>query len=281
MSLLEDGALVASYYTLTGAHLSRPPRHSLASRVRAAAAAGFTGLALAPAELPDDGDPRPLVAVVADAGLTVPELEPLRGWDSDDRTQEPAMFALADAFGSRQITTIRLVGDEVSDGLLAERFAGLAARAAEHGVTIGLEPRAHSPMSTPGQAAALLEASGAANAGIVLDAYHVHRAGVELDEIAAVAGRIASIQLNDMHAEPRGTPAEDALEHRLVPGEGDIDLAGWLAGLESRGVSAPLAVEVLSREHNERTLDDAARRAADGGRTALAAARRLTTSAGG
>jgi sugar phosphate isomerase/epimerase len=278
VSLLEPGGLVASYYTLTGAHLSLPPRHPLASRVRAAAAAGFSGLALAPAELPDDGDPRPLVAVVADAGLTVPELEPLRGWDSDDRSQERAMFTLADAFGARQVTTIRLVGEEVPDDLLAERFAGLCARAAAHGVTIGLEPRAHSPMSTPAQAAAVIAASGAANAGIVLDAYHVHRAGVGLDDLAAVADRIASVQLNDMHAEPRGTPGEDALEHRLVPGEGDIDLAGWLAGLDALGLDVPLAVEALSAAQNARPVDEAARCAADGARAALAAARELRAS---
>lgn len=275
MSLAERTDLAASYYTLTGAHLSRPPRHGLRARADAATAAGFTGLALSAGELPADGDPAPVVAALAAAGLSAPELEPLRGWDSGDTSGEAAMFTLADAFSSRQITTIQLVDDEVPEDLLAERFAGLAARAAEHGVTIGLEPRAHSPLSTPGQAAALITAAGAGNAGIVLDAYHVHRAGVGLDDIAVVAGTVVSIQLNDMYAEPRGTPAEDALEHRLVPGEGDIDLPAWIAGLAARGVDAPLAVEALSREQNDRDLPEAARRAADGARAALRAAREL------
>ncbi|MDL5159656.1 sugar phosphate isomerase/epimerase family protein [Actinomycetospora termitidis] len=274
MSLLAGHDLVASYFTLTGAHLSRPPRHDLAARATAAAAAGFTGLALAPAELPADGDPSAVVAAVASAGLAVPELEPLRGWDSGDHGQEAAVFALADAFGSRQVTTIRLVGDEVPDDLLAERFAGLAARAAEHGLTVGLEPRAHSPMATPDEAAALIVASGAANAGIVLDAYHVHRAGVGLDDLARVTDRIASIQLNDMLAVPREDPAQDALEYRLVPGAGVIDLTGWLAGLDGLGVRAPLAVEALSRELNDLPVHEAAHRAAEGARSALAAARR-------
>lgn len=274
MGLLDRTDLVASYYTLTGAHLSLPPRHPLAARAEAAAAAGFTGLALAPAEAAAG------IASVREAvsGVAVPELEPLKGWDSGGRDDEEAVFALADAFGSRQVTTIQLVDPAVhavSADLLAERFAGLCERAAAHGLTVGFEPRANSPVATPAQAAALVRASGAANAGIVLDAYHVHRAGVTLADLAPVADLVVSLQLNDMLAEPRPDPAEDALEFRLVPGEGAIDLAGWLAGLAGLGIDAPIAVEVLSREHDARPLEEAAARATEGARCALVAAREL------
>ncbi|WP_433502321.1 sugar phosphate isomerase/epimerase family protein [Pseudonocardia halophobica] len=270
MGLLDRTDLVASYYTLTGAHLSLPPRHPLAARAEAAAAAGFTGLALAPAEA-SAGIAGVRAAV---SGVGVPELEPLKGWDSGGHGDEGAVFVLADEFGSRQVTTIQLVEDVPAD-LLAERFAGLCERAAAHGLTVGFEPRANSPVSTPAQAAALVRASGAANAGIVLDAYHVHRAGVTLADLAPVADLVVSLQLNDMLAEPRPDPAEDALEFRLVPGEGAIDLPGWLAGLAGLGIDVPIAVEALSREHNARPLAEAAARAAEGARRALAAAREL------
>lgn len=273
--LLGRTDLVASYFTLTGAHMSEPPRHALAARAAAAAAAGFTGLALAPAELTLGGGLAQLVEVVTGAGMTVPELEPLRGWDSAGPTDEDAMFALAEAFGSRQVTTIQVVGDEVSADLLAERFAGLCTRAAEHGLTVGFEPRAHSPVATPSAAAELIVASGASNAGIVLDAYHVHREQVTIDELAAVASLVVSVQLNDMHAAPRGTPSEDALEHRLAPGDGAIDLPRWLAGLDGLGIDVPLAIEVMSRDFNALTLGEAAGRAVRGARSALAAAREI------
>ena len=265
MGLRDRTDLVASYYTLTGAHLSKPPRHTLADRARAAAAAGFTGMALAPAEAAAGVD----AVVAALDGFPAPEIEPLKGWDSGARDDESAVFALADAFGSRQVTTIQLV-DDVPDDLLAERFAGLCARAAGHGLTVGFEPRAFSPVSTPAAAAALVAGSGAPNAGIVLDAYHVHRAGVSLDDLAPHAPLVVSIQLNDALAQPRPEPAEDALEFRLVPGEGAIDLPAWLAGLDRLGIDVPLAVEALSREHNARSLDDAAARAFAGARAALA-----------
>jgi sugar phosphate isomerase/epimerase len=257
--------LVASYYTLTGAHLSRPPRHALVDRARAAAAAGFTGMALAPAEA--SGGVAAVVAALD--GFPAPEIEPLKGWDSGGRDDEAAVFALADAFGSRQVTTIQLV-DDVPDDLLAERFAGLCARAAEHGLIVGFEPRANSVVSTPARAAALVTASGASNAGIVLDAYHVHRARVSLDDLAPHASLVVSLQLNDALAQPRPEPAEDATEFRLVPGEGAIDLPAWLDGLDRLGIDVPLAVEVLSREHDERLLEDAAVRAVAGARAALA-----------
>jgi sugar phosphate isomerase/epimerase len=265
MTLLDRTDLVASYFTLTGAHMSQPPRHTLAARAAAAAEAGFTGMALAPQEW------RPGVSAELD-GLAVPELEPLKGWDSGSRADEAAIFALAAAFGSRQVTTIQLVS-EVPAEVLAARFAGLCDRAADFGLTVGFEPRAGSPVSTPAQAAALVRASGAANAGIVLDAYHVHRAGVSIEDLAPDAALVVSVQLNDMLATPRPDPAEDALEFRLAPGAGAIDLPAWLAGLDRLGVDVPLAVETMCREQNALPLAEAAHRAADGARAALAAAR--------
>ena len=264
MGLLERTDLVASYYTLAGAHLSRPPRHVLADRARAAAAVGFTGMALAPAETAAGID----AVVAALDGFPAPEIEPLKGWDSGGRDDELAAFALADVFGSRQVTTIQLVDDQPAD-LLAERFAGLCARAAEHGLTVGFEPRAHSPVATPAGAAALVTASGAPNAGIVLDAYHVHRSGVSFEDIAPHARLVVSIQLNDARVPPGPDPAEDATEFRLVPGDGALDLPAWLRGLDRLGVDVPLAVEALSREQNARPLDDAAARAVDGARAVL------------
>jgi sugar phosphate isomerase/epimerase len=206
--------------------------------------------------------------------LAVPELEPLRGWDCGGRDDEPAVFALADVFGSRQVTTIQVVADVPAE-LLAERFAGLCERAGAHGLIVGFEPRANSPVDTPAGAQELIRASGATNAGIVLDAYHVHRTGVSLEDLEPVADLIVSVQLNDMLAEPRPDPVEDALEYRLAPGLGAIDLPGWLAGLTGLGIDVPMAVEVLSREHNELPVAEAAARALAGARNALAAARTL------
>jgi sugar phosphate isomerase/epimerase len=62
---------------------------------------------------------------------------------------------------------------------------------------------------------------------------------------------------------------EDALEFRLVPGEGVIDLVGWLRALAARGIVAPVSVEVLSRDFNGRPLLEAAQYAADQARRVI------------
>ena len=55
------------------------------------------------------------------------------------------------------------------------------------------------------------------------------------------------IQLDDGPAQPVDPDfVTDTLLHRLAPGEGDFDLVGFLRLLDSRGVSAPISVEVLS-----------------------------------
>lgn len=281
-TLLDRGELTASYYTLTGAPLGQPPRHTLAARAQAAAAAGFQSLALSPDELSlaraAGDDLGRLVATVAEHGLRVSELEPLRGWDGAPSAElaaaECLIYELADAFGARQVNVIQVVGEEVPDAVVAERFAALCARASRHGLTVAFEPRAHSPVSSPARAARLVEEAGAANSGIVLDAYHFHRAGITAAELAALPpASIASVQLNDMHAQPVGSAAEDALEHRLAPGAGDIDLAGWLQSLAAIGADVPIAVEAMSRELDALPIDAAAMRAASGARAVLAAAR--------
>ena len=238
-------------------------------------------MALAPGELAAAATARGglngVRAMLADHGLEVPELEPLRGWDGDDAEaageSEEAIHALAEAFGSSRVTAIQVVSDEVPAELVVERFAAVCDRAAEHGLAVGFEPRSSSPVARPAAAAELIRAAGRRNSGIVLDAYHLHREQVTLEEIAAVAPLVLAVQLNDTTAAPLPPPANDALDNRLAPGEGDLDLPAWLAGLARLGIDVPLAVEVLSREFRELPVEAAATRAAEGARAALAAAR--------
>lgn len=272
--------LTASYFTLTGSPLGEPPRNSLEARTGAAKRAGFTGMALAPDELigaPGRGRSiEDLVAIFAEHELAVPELEPLRGWDGEPSEEaaaaERAIFDLADAFGAARVNAIQVVDPaQLPPELIAERFAAVCERAAAHGLTVAFEPRANSPVESPAAALELIAAAGAKNAGITLDAYHFHRAGLRLADLDGVpAEAVVAVQLNDMREQMQGTPIEDALEHRLAPGEGAIDLPAWLRGLRAHGIDAPFAVEVISRDFMQLPLDEAAERAAQGAREALA-----------
>jgi sugar phosphate isomerase/epimerase len=283
VSLTHDSApepLTVSYYTLTGARVGDPPRHSLAERLTAATGAGFSAVALAPEELrrtrEAGGDVNEIVDAVHAHELTVTELEPMRGWEASDEPSEDELliYELADAVGAARVNTIQVAGADADPALVAERLAGVAERASGHGLTIAFEPRANSAVDSPAAAAALVVAAGRPNLRITLDAYHFHRAGLgpeALDQLDPEL--VCSVQLNDMLAKAHGSPVEDALEFRLAPGDGVIDLPRWLRALSDRGIAGPVSVEVLSREFNARPLADAARHAMAGARQALAAAR--------
>jgi sugar phosphate isomerase/epimerase len=273
---VSDAPLTASYFTLTGAPPGQPPRFGLVERATAALEAGFTAMALAPEEVAigraDGHSPADLRAALDEVGIAVTDLEPLRGWDGEEGAAEAeaAMYELADAFGATRLTAIQVVGDEVDPDAVAARFAALCDRAAEHGVTVVFEPRASSPVDTPAGAAALLERAGRSNVGIAVDHYHAHRGGWGAAEVVAAGIPVAAIHLNDTTTVPLDSPLADALENRLAPGEGDLDVAAFVASLKGAGIDAPYAVEVLSAAARELPLEEAARRAATGARAALA-----------
>jgi sugar phosphate isomerase/epimerase len=56
-----------------------------------------------------------------------------------------------------------------------------------------------------------------------------------------------------------GDLIEDTTRHRRLPGEGNLDLEGFLRLLDGHRVTAPVTVEILSDEQNARPTDEAAR----------------------
>jgi sugar phosphate isomerase/epimerase len=83
------------------------------------------------------------------------------------------------------------------------------------------------------------------NVGLTLDSWHWHHAGATADDIvAAGADRIISVHFNDS---PDLPPDQIRDDHRLMPGEGVINLTGFLRALQSIGYTGPLSVEVFGR----------------------------------
>lgn len=82
------------------------------------------------------------------------------------------------------------------------------------------------------------------NVGVLLDAYHWHTTGKTARDIAGLrADQIVHVHINDA----RDVPVEDMLDNdRLYPGEGVIDLAGFLKGLHGIGYTGPVAQEILT-----------------------------------
>ena len=260
-----------------------------AERLAVAADAGFRYISLwgrdiaaARAEGRSDADLR---AMLADHGLGVAEVDPAWWWlpgaaevridpafDTEEvfRFGEDELLAMAGAVGARSLNAVDVFGGPWGVDDAAEAFAGLCARAAEHDLLVHIEWLPWSKIPDLDTARAIVETAGAPNGGLNIDAWHLVRAGVRLEELAAVPGdRILAIQLDDGPAAAEENLVEATLHHRRLPGEGEFDLVRLLRTLAATGTTAPLGVEVFSDALHELGPLEAARRAADTTRTIL------------
>jgi sugar phosphate isomerase/epimerase len=99
------------------------------------------------------------------------------------------------------------------------------------------------------------------NIGVVLDVWHWHHSGGTLAEILATErARIVHVHLSDARPMP---PEEVRDNMRLMPGEGTIDLIGFLRALHKIGYDAGVAPEPLGRIPMDMSGEDAAKLAYD------------------
>ena len=84
------------------------------------------------------------------------------------------------------------------------------------------------------------------NVGLLLDAYHWYTNGLVLEDIERLqANQIVHVHINDAP----NVPVADVLDNgRLYPGEGVIDLTGFLRSLQKIGYQGPVAQEILTQE---------------------------------
>ena len=83
------------------------------------------------------------------------------------------------------------------------------------------------------------------NVGLTLDAWHWHLAGATVaDILAAGRERIVEVHFDDA---PDLPPDQIRDNQRLLPGEGVIDLTGFLRALDKIGYPDALSVEVFGR----------------------------------
>jgi sugar phosphate isomerase/epimerase len=211
------------------------------SRVAAARAGGFDHLSLWGRDYEDARNEglsdRDLRTILDDAGLSVAELDPAWWWlpgaadvhiapehDSERIFSfgEAELFAVADALGARSLNAVDVFGGPWSLDDAAESFADLCRRADEHGLLVQLE--------------------------LAVDAWHYFRSGSATgNTLRSVPGeRIVGVQLCDAPAVAESDLLHATLHERLLPGQGELDLAGLLADLRATGTTAPIGVEVFS-----------------------------------
>jgi sugar phosphate isomerase/epimerase len=245
----------------------------IGARVDAALAAGFTRVTVGPADVVASGTaPRALGRSLREAGLGV-VLDPVMNWYrgapmkgvgryGDLGTDEA--LQMAEALGAESISVMGpFMPDEVPAGALPERFADFCDRAAGFGARVHLEFMSMSAVADLGAAWCIVRDADRPNGGILLDTWHFFRSKSDIALLEVVPGeRIFGVQVADALAEP-AMPVVEETFNRLLPGDGELDLAGVLRVLHRTGGLRWVGPEVISPELAAMVPADAARLAGD------------------
>lgn len=212
---------------------------------------------------------RETLARLADSEVTVFDIEVVKLTPEFDVRHLSAFLDTGAELGARAVLVA--AGDEPDHLRLAHHYAAFCEAAAPFGMTANIEFMPWTPVSNLSCAQRLLtEAGHPANARILVDTIHWARSGASLDELAAVPSDwLAYVQLCDAHAQMPDSMEEilrQARYERLLPGEGGIDLRGFLAAIPR---ALPVAVECWH------AIQTPAMGYLDWARTALQAARAL------
>lgn len=267
--------LVATCWTSAGdvAPLRGPEISPFAieDRVREIARGGWAGLSLGQDDLRVVRDGMGLAALrdlIAEHGLRHIEVELLTDWWDGTATSTEAvqmrelLLEAAQVLGASQLKLAAL-GEPLADtSPLHAPLGDLCDRAEERGVRLALEAMPFGLVARVPKIAELLAAvDRPATFGVFLDCWQFFRAGNDLAELREQIDiqRVFGVELDDAAAQVRGTLLEDTIDHRLLPGAGDLDLRGFISTLAEMGWRGPWGVEVMSVEHRRRPLEEALR----------------------
>jgi sugar phosphate isomerase/epimerase len=105
------------------------------------------------------------------------------------------------------------------------------------------------------------------NVGLQLDVWHWHHAGATTEDIVrAGKDRIVHVHLSDA---PKLPPEEIRDDERLMPGEGVINLVGFLQALQQINYQDFASVEVFGRFLKEMPPEEGARRGLESARAVM------------
>jgi 4-hydroxyphenylpyruvate dioxygenase len=251
----------------------------LKEKLDAISAAGFDGVEIFENDfLAYPAGPREVGRMVRGAGLKVTVFQPFRDFEGLPEPQRGRAFDRAERkFDVMQAlgTDLMLVCSNVSPASLggidraAEDFRELGERAGKRGLRIGYEALAWGRhVSDHRDAWEIVRRADHPAIGLILDSFHTLARGIDPDTIRRIPGdRIFLVQVADA---PR--LEMDFLSwsrhFRNMPGQGDLDVTGFLAAVDATGYDGYLSLEIF----NDQFRAGSARQVAVDGRRSLIAA---------
>ncbi len=278
--------LLGSYWTLAvGAYPWTGPEHcphDFRLRVETAARAGFTGLGLIAQDLQHVLKTygfADMKRILDDNGIVDIEVEWLLDWFYTDQRRAASdqmrklLLDAAEALGARHLKIADLGNDSVDLPEMTEHFAVLCGEAAARGTRVVFEflPPPLTRLTTLDQVLELTRGSGAANGGVMLDIWHLVRTGTSNEDLAKKLrpSDILGVEINDGFLAAPADLGDATVNHRLLPGRGEFDIAGFARTMRKIGYTDHIGVEVLNAELREQSLQQAAESAFSTSKQAL------------
>jgi sugar phosphate isomerase/epimerase len=265
---------IGSFWTLAvGADPMGDQRclHGFRTRVEIAAKAGFTGMGFWHADILEIRKKHSFEDMkhILDAnGIVNVEVEWLLDWYCTDARKAASdeirvlLLDAAEALRARHIKIADLGNDCADVPQMTEAFAPLCRQAAERGTNILFEmlPAQFSHAPSLDQVLALTRGSGERNGGVMLDNLHLQRIGIGSDEIVRKlkAGDLIGVEINDGARAMPLNFLDSVVNKRLLPGDGEFDIAAFLQALWTVGYDGPIGVEVLNEYMRKWDLKTAA-----------------------
>lgn len=269
--------LLGSYWTLAGAAdpvADQRCHHELRRRVELAARAGFRGMGFWHADLAEIRGRqgfREMKQILDDHGIVHVEIEWLLDWyTSDERravsdqTRELLLEAAAQ-LSARHIKIGDLNNDCAELPQLTEEFALLCRQAARQGTRVLFEmlPAQFSRAPSLDAVISICRGAGERNGGIMLDNLHVQRTRTTPADIVRKIGRDIplGVEINDGALAESSRFEDSVINKRLLPGDGEFDIAAFLHAVWDLGYDGPIGVEVLNEYIRKWPLETAAQEA--------------------
>lgn len=226
-------------------------------KLAAIAAAGFDGVEIFENDfLIHDAGPREVGRMVRDHGLELCLFQPFRDFEGMPEPQRKRAFERAERkfdlmneMGAGLILVCSNVSPLSLGGIdrAADDLAELGGRAARRGIRIGYEALAWGRhVSDHRDAWEIVRRADHPAVGLILDSFHTLARGIDPAGIRAIpSDRIFLVQLADA---PR--ISMDLLywsrHFRNMPGEGDLDVTGFMRAVAATGYDGVLSLEIFN-----------------------------------
>lgn len=194
---------------------------------------------------------------LAETGIQVWDVEAIwLGGDTDVGLLRPALDLGAE-LGATQVV---VAGDDPDPGRMEANLAALCEAAHQRGLRVMLEFIPYSEVRSLADAHAMLVRVAPADTGLLVDALHLCRSGSNPADLAACDPALFGLMhLCDAPLQPPRDLRAEARAGRLLPGEGELPLAAFIAAFPT---GTPVAIEAPTVRDAGASPADRAKRAA-------------------